>query len=65
MGWPEKQTVIASLGTAGNLVDKVQNVELLGFKDKVQWVQEATGLRVQMPAEKPCNYSIGFKIDFD
>jgi hypothetical protein len=37
-------------------------VELLGFKGQAQWTQEATGLRVQMPAEKLSDYSIALKI---
>jgi hypothetical protein len=30
--------------------------------DKVQWAQEAAGLRVQMPADKLSDYSIVLKI---
>jgi alpha-L-fucosidase len=63
MGWPEKEVVIGSLGTGSKPeAGKVQNVELLGFKGKVEWSQEATGLRVQMPAEKLSDYSIALKI---
>jgi alpha-L-fucosidase len=63
MGWPGEETAIGSLGTASKPeAGKVQNVELLGFKGKVRWKQEATGLRVQMPAEKLSDYSITFKI---
>jgi alpha-L-fucosidase len=63
MGWPEKEVVIGSLGTGSKPeAGKVQNVELLGFKGKVEWSQEATGLRVQMPAQKLSDYSIALKI---
>jgi len=63
MGRPEKEAVIASLGTASQPeAGKIQNVELLGFKGKVQWSQEAAGLRVQMPAEKLSDYSTTLKI---
>jgi alpha-L-fucosidase len=63
MGRPEKEAVIASLGTASKPEPgKIQNVELLGFKAKVQWSQEAAGLRVQMPAEKLSEYSTTLKI---
>ena len=63
MGWPGKEAIIGSLG-AGSKPEagKVQNVELLGFKGKVRWAQEATGLRVQMPAEKLSDYAIVLKI---
>ena len=63
MGWPEKEAVIGSLGTASKPeAGKIENVELLGFAGKLQWTQEAAGLRVQMPAAKPCDYAIALKI---
>jgi len=63
MGWPEKEALIAALGTAGKPeAGKIENVELLGFGGKVQWAQEAGGLRVQMPPAKPCDYAIALKI---
>ena len=63
MGCPEKEAVIGSLATAGKPESgKVENVELLGFQGKVHWAQEATGLRVQMPAEKTGDHSITLKI---
>ena len=62
-GLAGKEAVIGSLGAASKPeAGKIQNVELLGFKDKVQWAQEATGLRVQMPAEKLSDYAIALKI---
>ena len=65
MGWPEKEAVIASLGSAAKPeAGKVRHVELLGFKGAVQWAQEPTGLRVQMPAEKLSAYAVAMKIAF-
>jgi alpha-L-fucosidase len=61
MGWPEKETVIKPLGTAGGAM-KVANVTLLGYDGKLQWTQEAQGLRVQMPAAKPSDHAIALKI---
>jgi alpha-L-fucosidase len=61
MGWPEKETVIKPLG-ANNAGMKVANVALLGFKGKLQWTQEAEGLKVQMPSARPCDYAITLKI---
>ncbi len=63
MGWPEKQAVIKSLATTGNLAPpKVKNVELLGFKGKVKWTQDQNGLTVQLPEQKPCDHAIAVKI---
>jgi len=41
---------------------KVNNVELLGYNDKLQWTQDDKGLTVQMPEQKPCDYAIALKI---
>jgi alpha-L-fucosidase len=61
MGWPQKETVIKPLGT-NNAGMKVANVTMLGFNGKLQWAQGGDGLRVQMPAAKPCDYAIALKI---
>jgi alpha-L-fucosidase len=56
MGWPEKETVLRPD------VGKVRHVELLGFRGKVKWSQDASALRVQMPPEKPCDHAITLRI---
>jgi alpha-L-fucosidase len=58
MGWPDREAVIKSLASAG----KIGNVELLGFKGKLQWSRDESGLNVAMPAEKPCEHTIALKI---
>jgi len=63
MGWPGKQAVIKPLATTSSLTpQKVQNVELLGYKDKVNWTQDEKGLTVLLPEQKPCDYAIALKI---
>ena len=63
MGWPEKQAVIAPLALGGKYdVGKISNVKLLGFKGKVEWTQDETSLKVQLPAEKPSDHAVAFKI---
>ena len=63
MGWPEYQTVIRPLATnTGLRVGKIQNVELLGFGGKIEWSQDNSGLKVMMPAQKPCDHAIVFKV---
>src|SRR5262249_21570428 len=53
MGWPEKEIAIRAL--AGG--SKIRSVELLGFKGKLKWVQDETGLKVQFPAVRPCDHA--------
>jgi alpha-L-fucosidase len=63
MGWPEKFALIKPLATTSPLSPpKIQNVELLGCKDRVTWSQDEQGLTVVMPEEKPCDHAITLKI---
>jgi alpha-L-fucosidase len=63
MGWPERQAVIAPLATnSKHNVGKIENVELLGFRGKLQWKQGETGFIVQLPDERPSDHAVAFKI---
>jgi alpha-L-fucosidase len=63
MGWPDGQAVIAPLALGGKLdPGKIGAVDLLGHRGPVQWVQDATALRVSLPREKPCDHAVVLKI---
>jgi alpha-L-fucosidase len=63
MGVPEKEVVFPHLGTKSEQKPgKIQNVQLLGFKGKLQWKQAEAGLKIQMPAQKPCDHAVVFKV---
>lgn len=63
MGWPEKRAVLAPLALNGKHgVSKIRSVEILGFKGKVRWAQDETGLKVDVPVEKPCDHAFALKI---
>lgn len=63
MGWPQGEVMIQALGTASpQAPGKVQQLELLGYGGKLQFQQEAAGLRVQLPAAPPVDYGIALKI---
>ena len=65
MGWPEQpQLTIAPLATNRPYVaGKIQQVKLLGNGKKLSWKQDATGLTVQLPPEKPCDLACALKIE--
>lgn len=46
--WPDKQALIKSFATN---VGRIKNLELIGSKSKLPFIQDATGLKVGMPAE--------------
>ncbi|MGJ5816192.1 alpha-L-fucosidase [Paludibaculum fermentans] len=63
MGVPDKEALIPALAPGGaNNVGKIRNVELVGFKGKVKFTQEAAGLKVELPEAKPCEHALAFKI---
>jgi alpha-L-fucosidase len=63
MGWPEKQAIIAPLGAATrHATGKIENVELLGFKGKLQWTRADSGLKITLPEKRPSDHAVAFKI---
>jgi alpha-L-fucosidase len=54
---------VPSLAPGGKYdVPKIHNVDLLGHKGKVKWSQDAAGLKVELPEQKPSDHAIGLKI---
>jgi alpha-L-fucosidase len=62
LGWPGGQATVASLATGAPGVDKITSVELLGHNGALEFTQDAEGLKVNMPADKPCDYAYALKI---
>ncbi len=65
MGWPEQSTlIIPALATSRPyLAGKIQSVKLLGAKGKLTWQHNSSGLVLQLPTEKPCDYGCGLKLE--
>ena len=64
LGWPEdNQLTIRSLARlAGENSSRITKVSLLGYGGKLNWTQTATGLVVNLPAQKGSNYTCALKI---
>jgi len=63
MGWPERELVVAPLATDRPYVaGKIKTVQLLGFPGKLRWTHDETGLKVQLPPEKPCHHACALRI---
>jgi alpha-L-fucosidase len=60
MGWPGAQAVVPA---ATDSVVHARNVELLGHKGKLKWSQDANGLSVALPVEKPSEHAVTLKIE--
>jgi alpha-L-fucosidase len=64
MGWGDKQVLFAELGTSSSFQPgKITRVKLLGSGAPLKWVQGADGLKVELPAEKPCEHAVAFRIE--
>ncbi len=66
LGWPDgKSFEVKSMGLASSLhPGKIENVELLGCVNKLEWSQTAESLKVDKPLEKPCDFAYTLKIKF-
>jgi alpha-L-fucosidase len=64
MGWPEKEAVVRTLGTASpQSPGKIANVELLGYGGRLDWKQEVARLRVPLPVgAKTSDYGVTLKV---
>lgn len=62
MDWPGETATVTSLGTDAKLIGKIEKVELLGHKGEIKFTQNAGGLVVTLPAEKPCDVAFALKI---
>jgi len=63
MGWPEKQAVIAPLGSNSKYAaGRVANVELLGFPGKLKWTQDESALKIELPDTKPSDHAVVFRL---
>ncbi len=65
--WPGDTALITSLAK-GKALDgavpqgKIKTVTLLGSPGKLKFTQDADGLKVKLPADKPCDYAWTLKI---
>jgi alpha-L-fucosidase len=62
MAWPTDPVVITSLATGKAPQGKIQKVELLGHSGDLAFTQDADGLKVTFPTDKPCDYAYVLKI---
>jgi len=63
MGWPGMEVVLPALGTgSAQSPPKMQAVSLLGGPAKLKFAQEAIGLRITLPEERPAAAEIGITL---
>ncbi len=65
LGWPdEREAVIKSLSASSPYLNgrKLKDVQLLGYKEPIQWLQIAEGLKITLPVQPPCQFAFVLKI---
>jgi len=60
--WPGQSATIQSLGSGAGLEGKITSVTMLGSAGELQFSQDASGLKVTLPAAAPCKYAYVLKI---
>jgi alpha-L-fucosidase len=61
MGLPEKEIVLPPLAASGGTA-KIIHVELLGYQGSLDWKQDSSALRIQVPTVFPCKHALAFKV---
>lgn len=64
LDWPEGSATIRSLGAGSTVTpEAITGISLLGSSATLSWSQDADGLTIQTPSERPCDYAYAFKIE--
>lgn len=64
LGWPEdrKITIKSLAKPAGSEVNRIEQIALLGYSGKIDWVQTPEALVVTLPEKKVSEFTAGLKI---
>ncbi len=64
LDWPESgEVLIRTLGSGCEYLNSpISGIELLGSKQKIEFVQNDNGLRVQLPKRRVCDHALTLKI---
>jgi alpha-L-fucosidase len=63
LGWSDDKAVIRSLGLSSPLAaEQIASIRMLGSSETLSWLQQADGLHITMPSQRPCEHAYTFKI---
>jgi alpha-L-fucosidase len=64
LAWPEHGSMtIKSLATDSGLFQRdIEKVELLGYNESLHWRRDDSGLTVDLPSRRPCEYAFALRI---
>jgi alpha-L-fucosidase len=63
LGWHDAAITIKSLGSDSTIhADMIKNIHMLGSDEPLLWSQDAHGLTINTPSQKPCDHAYTFKL---
>ena len=63
LAWPEETATIQALGAnSPHLPARIASVTLLGAPEPLAWTVTPDGLKIALPADRPCQHAYTFKI---
>jgi alpha-L-fucosidase len=60
LAWPKNELLIRSINKMTG--EDTKSVSMLGSRVELKWSHSPEGLRIQVPADKPCEHAFTFKI---
>jgi alpha-L-fucosidase len=64
LGWPGDSVTIRSLGSGSSIqAENIAQITMLGAPEPLSWSQDADGLKIETPAQPPCDHAYTFKIE--
>ncbi len=63
LGVPEKELRVSKMGKAAKLLDgPIENIELLGSREKLNWKQEDEALTISAPRDVPAEEALVYRV---
>jgi len=63
LAWPGEELTVKSLSSeASPSAVEIADVSMLGVKGKLRWSRDKDGLKIRLPAGKPCEHAYVFKV---
>ena len=63
LDWPGEQLTIKTLGSKSQLCSqKIIDVTMLGVGEKPAYTRDEEGLKITMPAQRPCDHAYAFRV---
>jgi alpha-L-fucosidase len=63
LDWPEDGRLLAAALNSETGPGEIKSVSMLGSDSEIVWTQDAKGLTIYFPKDKPCEHAFAFKLE--